>query len=39
VAAGRMLEMRHYGRETTFERLPPERRSALLQVAGAAVSH
>jgi len=34
-----MLEMRHYGRETTFERLPPERRSVLLQVAGAAVKY
>jgi len=36
---GRMLEMRHCECEATFERLPPERRSALLQVAGAAVRH
>lgn len=36
---GRMPVMRHCGREATFERLPPERRSALLQVAGAAVRH
>ena len=36
---GRMPEMRHCGREATFERLRPERRSALLQVAGAAVRH
>ena len=31
--------MRHCGHEATFERLPPERRSALLQVTGAAVRH
>jgi len=34
---GWMPVMRHCGREATFERLPPERRSTLLQVAGAAV--
>ncbi len=32
-------DMQHCGREATFERLPPEWRSALLQVAGAAVRH
>ena len=36
---GRMPDMQHCGREATFERLPPEWRSALLQVAGAAVRH
>lgn len=36
---GRMFDMRHCGHESTFERLLPERRSVLLQVAGAAVRH
>ncbi len=34
-----MPVMRHCGREVTFERLSPERRSALLQVAEAEVRH
>ena len=36
---GRIPVMRQREREATFEHLPPERRSVLLQVAGAAVRH